>query len=303
MRIKFFTTSALIVLGLLGFTACVGGFIPGTGQQNQPNLQATQDWLILQAAQATATQIALDSAQTVEAQPTSEPVVITVTPSSEVPIYTSTPWPTVTPEPSATQLPPTATVIVPTQTPVIVFVTPLPSATPQPCNMASFVADVTVPDGTVFSPGASFTKTWRLKNVSTCTWTAQYDLVFVDGNSLNGPAAIDMPGSVAPNQVIDVSVNMSAPTTPGTYRSNWKLRSDGGVLFGLNSGKSFYTEIRLKIPPRNIHMILPLPSALRPGAPAPAACHAPARTMTAVDSFYAWRLRSWKRTRWMMSRV
>ena len=28
----------------------------------------------------------------------------------------------------------------------------------------AFVADVTVPDGTIFSPGAAFTKTWRLKN-------------------------------------------------------------------------------------------------------------------------------------------
>ena len=32
-------------------------------------------------------------------------------------------------------------------------------------DWAGFIADVTVPDGTAFSPGATFTKTWRLKNI------------------------------------------------------------------------------------------------------------------------------------------
>ncbi|HGJ66308.1 TPA: hypothetical protein ENS27_13160, partial [bacterium] len=47
------------------------------------------------------------------------------------------------------------------------------------CNWAGFVADVTVPDGTSFAPGAAFIKTWRLKNIGTCTWTGKYGLSFV----------------------------------------------------------------------------------------------------------------------------
>ena len=43
-----------------------------------------------------------------------------------------------------------------------------PTAT---CDLAQFVRDVTVPDGTTFLPGATFTKTWRLKNAGTCTWS------------------------------------------------------------------------------------------------------------------------------------
>ena len=69
--------------------------------------------------------------------------------------------------PSATSLPPTATAI---------------------CDGAQFVADVTVPDDTVFSPNQTFTKTWRLKNTGTCSWTPSYAVAFSDGNSMNGPA-------------------------------------------------------------------------------------------------------------------
>ena len=39
------------------------------------------------------------------------------------------------------------------------------------CDQAQFVSDLTVPDGSSFAPGATFTKTWRLKTIGTCTWT------------------------------------------------------------------------------------------------------------------------------------
>ena len=44
------------------------------------------------------------------------------------------------------------------------------------CPAATFVADVTIPDGTYINPGASFTKIWRLKNTGTCAWTTQFAL-------------------------------------------------------------------------------------------------------------------------------
>lgn len=36
------------------------------------------------------------------------------------------------------------------------------------CDQMSFVADVTVPDYSIMTPGQSFTKTWRVKNVGNC---------------------------------------------------------------------------------------------------------------------------------------
>ncbi|MEK6256076.1 MAG: hypothetical protein N2C13_02005, partial [Chloroflexota bacterium] len=43
---------------------------------------------------------------------------------------------------------------------------------------------------------------------------------------------------------IDISVELTAPNTPGTYRGNWKLRNANAVIFGIgNAGSAFYVEI------------------------------------------------------------
>jgi len=144
-----------------------------------------------------------------------------------------------TPAPAVTVLP----TAVPTSTPVPTA-TPRPTATPKPCNLATFVKDVTVPDGTTFQPGAHFTKTWRLKNVGSCTWH-NYALVFDSGKQMSAPPSVALPGTVAPGQVVDVSVDMIAPNTDGTYKGNWRLRDDKGVIFGLTSGNPFWVEIKV----------------------------------------------------------
>src|SRR5687768_16536485 len=78
------------------------------------------------------------------------------------------------------------------------------------CDAALFIADVTVPDGSAYSPNASFTKTWRLKNTGTCTWTTAYKLVFVSGAQMGGPGEVNLPAAVAPNTTVDLSVNLTA---------------------------------------------------------------------------------------------
>src|SRR5512143_426233 len=52
------------------------------------------------------------------------------------------------------------------------------------CDWAQFVADVTIPDGTQIQPGATFTKTWRLKNIGYCTWTTAYSMVYDSGTQM-----------------------------------------------------------------------------------------------------------------------
>src|SRR5712691_10638802 len=42
------------------------------------------------------------------------------------------------------------------------------------CDWAGFVMDVTVPDATIVAPNTPLTKTWRLKNIGTCSWTMAY---------------------------------------------------------------------------------------------------------------------------------
>jgi peptidoglycan hydrolase-like protein with peptidoglycan-binding domain len=49
-------------------------------------------------------------------------------------------------------------------------------------------------------------------------------------------------GTVAPGQTVDVSVNLVAPSTPGTYLGYWIIRDSGGVLFGIETGR-FWVKI------------------------------------------------------------
>lgn len=131
--------------------------------------------------------------------------------------------------------------------------TPKPTATPipRPCNAVKFVADVTIPDGTNFSPDTEFTKTWRLENEGTCNWTSDYDLIFVDGNRMEARKAIELPGRVKPGERVDLSVIMLSPEGAGDYRGFWMLRSDEGEVFGLGSAanKAFWVSITVVEPP------------------------------------------------------
>jgi len=79
---------------------------------------------------------------------------------------------------------------------------PEPSPEPEPApactDKAAFVNDVTVPDNIYVLTGQPFVKTWRLRNVGTCTWTADYALVFANGHRMGGPSSVPLSGPVAP---------------------------------------------------------------------------------------------------------
>ena len=110
-----------------------------------------------------------------------------------------------------------------------------PTDIPSSCNRAIFVADVTIPDGTQLAAGASFTKTWRIKNTSTCTWTTSYTAVFYSGTPMTTNTEVNLPSDVPPGGTVDITVNMVAPTTTGHYRSHWMLRNSSGTVFGLGA--------------------------------------------------------------------
>lgn len=208
------------------------------GQYAQPTTgpdviyTAAAQTLIAQQTQAAAgTPIVIASPTTggVAATPTS-PVVIIPTDTSVPP--TNVP-PSNTPLPTNTPVPPTATPI------------------PIPCDRASFVSDVTIPDNTEVATGATFVKTWRLKNNGSCTWTSGYSVVFYNGDAMSGPASAPITnGTVPPGSTIDIAVTLIAPTTPGSYTGNWRLRNSGGALFGIgqDADQSFWAKIKAVAP-------------------------------------------------------
>lgn len=117
-----------------------------------------------------------------------------------------------------------------------------------PCDRVEFVRDVNYPDDTAVEAGATFTKTWELKNTGSCTWNSNYAIVFDSGDSMGAAAATQLTtGTVAPRQVIQVSLTLKAPTKVGSFQGNFKLRNASGVIFGLGSdgAKSFWVKIKV----------------------------------------------------------
>lgn len=142
--------------------------------------------------------------------------------------------------PTVTGTPPTPT---PTNTPGPVTVTVPPSS----CDRAQFIKDVTIPDGTVMAPGSTFTKTWRLKNVGACAWSTSYQLVYFSGEQMGAAASAAFPQNVAVGQTVDISINMTAPSTAGSYRGFWMFKNANGALFGIGpqANKPWWVDIKV----------------------------------------------------------
>lgn len=112
-------------------------------------------------------------------------------------------------------------------------VTPPVAASPTAsCYQLRFVSDVTIPDNTPMTPGQSFTKTWKVKNIGSCAWDAGFKFAFVGGEQMSG-ATYTLPSAVAANAELDISIPMVAPTNKtGALRGNWRMQTAGGTYFG-----------------------------------------------------------------------
>jgi hypothetical protein len=179
--------------------------------------------------------ISTEAAETVMAQLT-EVSKSPVTPASSGALPTTSVKLPIVSGPDATITP--TTVILPTFT--------LQQASGE-CDRAKFVDDVSVPDNTVFAPGESFIKTWRLQNSGTCTWTTSYSMIFTKGNKMGALDVIPLATDVPPGSSIDISITMQAPATPGTYRGEWMLRNPAGQIFGTGNDGDLPIWVQIKV--------------------------------------------------------
>lgn len=174
-----------------------------------------------------------EAAQTVAAQLTQT--------SLAMPMATSTPEPT--------QPPPTATLPVSTDTP-IVLVSPTPQtiitlAFPtMPVNIATPTSPASglqygdhakylyvVPiDGTVMSPGQAFRITVGFQNTGTNPWSTETRLAFVGGTSYSQNAFYPLTAVVEPGEKAEFYLDAYAPTTPGSYNTIYSLISATGAV-------------------------------------------------------------------------
>ena len=169
------------------------------------------------------------------------------TQTAQVTLVTNTASPTITSSPTSpvTAPPPPTWTLAPVFNSILPTVSKSPTATGTQytptvnpglsavgCNNLGLVYDVNIPAGSVFKPGESFTKTWKVENNGTCDWVYLYHLVFVSGDRLEGePAGLSK--VIVPGQWTQLSVGLSAPSTPGTYTGSWRMATQSGAPFGV----------------------------------------------------------------------
>lgn len=180
--------------------------------------------------------LALAACQMPGTQETSEAVLETAAAQTVAAGYTQT---------AIAQVAQEATQVVQTQTALAEMPTNTPTNTPMPtptnteeiedvaCLQADFVEDVTIEDRSVLDESEPFTKIWRLENIGECTWTTDYQVVFDSGYKMGAPYAMHLPKTVEPGETVDISLDMAAPDSPGTYTGYWMLKSDKGEYFGV----------------------------------------------------------------------
>src|ERR671935_988388 len=139
-----------------------------------------------------------------------------------------------------------------------------PLQQPLQADNAAYVADVTIPDGTVLAPGQRFTKTWQIQNTGTSTWDSRYHWQFEAGAPLGTVRAVTAP-VVPPGATALFSVEMMAPQQPGSYRGFWQMTDPSGAVFGHQAWVLVYVEAGSRA------TLTPLPTATaQPTATMPA---------------------------------
>ena len=100
------------------------------------------------------------------------------------------------------------------------------------------VDGVSPSNNTIFSPSTDFDANWTVTNTGNTRWEASgMDYVFVGGDLLHQQSGYDLPHNVKSGASIDLGVDMTAPTTPGTYTTTWNLKA----------GKTYFCTMKLTI--------------------------------------------------------
>jgi hypothetical protein len=125
--------------------------------------------------------------------------------------------------------------------------------------------DVSIPDDTRMLPGETFSKTWRLVNRGTCVWTREYSLAWFSGTTFETPRLLPLSGQVIPGQVVEMSIDMTAPNEPGVYTGYWMLRNPNGDLFGIGPGGNAPFWVRIQV----VAVSTPTPTVTITATPTP----------------------------------
>lgn len=108
-------------------------------------------------------------------------------------------------------------------------------------DSAILLRDVTIPDDTQINAGETFTKTWEFQNSGECNWIG-YTIQFDSGDQMSAPLSAPIIDT-APKGIVQVSVELTAPTVDGTYQGNFTLHNANGNSIFIGTEKIFWLRI------------------------------------------------------------
>lgn len=167
---------------------------------------------------------------------TTASMVVTATEAAtETPTATDTPTETPSVQASATSVSATPS-------------TPFPTNSPDCTNSASFVTDVTIPDNSNVVASTIFTKTWRVRNTGTCIWNPDYVLTHYSDEQLGAPTSVPL-AVTFPDQTLDISVDLIAPSAVGIHRGNFVIKNPAGLIMSIDKDSRLWVIINVSSAP------------------------------------------------------
>jgi len=222
-KLRTFFGPALLLAGILALTACGPAAAPTPSAAEMTQTVAALQAEAILTAQAEAAQLA----QTLDAARTQAVATAYAALTQEALLH-----PTATPT-----LPPTATPA-PTNTPTVYYVPPTvaaPTATATQSAYSCTVTSVSPAAKTEFSAGADFDAKWTIKNTGTQTWKVDdADFRYVSGDKMQERDLYDLSKNVATGESVDVIVDMTSPSSAGTYKTTWALVQNGVTVCSMS---------------------------------------------------------------------
>jgi Tol biopolymer transport system component len=126
-------------------------------------------------------------------------------------------------------------------------------------SQATYLGDVSIPDGTAFSGGQEFQKIWRLQNTGTCAWTANYQLQYFDGERMGEQEQLALPAVIQPGSTFDLALPLTAPATQADYQGRWRITDAQDTYVPGPSGNPLTLTVDIAVQPGNA---IPLPAPL-----------------------------------------
>jgi hypothetical protein len=119
----------------------------------------------------------------------------------------------------------------PTATPTLLPGESMPVGDSVCLDNLSYIADVTIPDGTKVAPSSTIDKRWEVKNSGNCNWEEGYQIRLVSNQALGAKETQTLIPARSGSQV-EIRIVFTAPEEEGKYRSAWQAFNSQGAAFG-----------------------------------------------------------------------